>query len=106
MRPLEVGLRTIFRDPNLSIAGTYTSPSGDAKTVRVIYVEAYDAVVGGGATMATLAQQEAAEMLQSEVPVKPAKGATLAFGGRTYSIRSGASPSKRGLTWRVVLAGG
>lgn len=106
MRPLEAGLRTIFRDPNLSTTGTYTPAGGSSQTVRVIYIEAYDAVVGSSANMTTIGQQESAELLQSEVPVQPGRGATLAFGGNTYAIRSAATAQKRKMTWRVVLANG
>lgn len=106
MRPLEAGLRTLFRDPSLSTTGAYTPAGGSSRAVRVIYVEAYDAVIGSSANMTTVAQQEAAELLQSEVPDKPGRGATLAFSGRSYAIRSAATSQKRGMTWRVVLADG
>lgn len=104
MRPLEAGLRTLFNDPSMSISGVYTSAAGDSQPVRVIYVEAMDPVLGGAAIMGTTATQDAAEVLQSEVPEKPTRGAMLAFDGRTFAIRSGATSQKRGLTWRIVLA--
>lgn len=103
MSVFATGLRTLFHDPNLSVSGTYTSAAGNTKAVRVLYVEASDNALGSAATMGVIAQQDAAELLQSEVPAQPVRGASLAFQGRTFSIRSGATSQKRGLTWRVVL---
>lgn len=106
MSVFAAGLRTLFNDPNGALSGVYTSAAGDSKAVRVVYVEAQDAVLGGAALMGTTATQDAAELLQSEVPEKPIRGATLAFNGQTFAIRSSATSQKRGLTWLVVLADG
>lgn len=95
--------RTLFTDPNGSVAGVCTV-GGAGRACRVLFAQhdpdvlAFD---GPGASN----PGQTAEVLTADLPIAPTAGVdTLTVNGRTYGIRSVRQPNDPdGLTWMLDL---
>lgn len=90
----------LFEDPNMGTTGLYTPVVGAAITVKVLRganrVNAFTVGEGQGGGVMTAPFS----LLASEVPVKPARDATLVVDDVSYTVES-VEPAYRGLMWRL-----
>ncbi|MDX2221155.1 MAG: hypothetical protein SFV21_00310 [Rhodospirillaceae bacterium] len=88
----------LFKDPNLATTGTYTPRDGAPVTVKVLRAAPRPVTleVGRGGASSDLARPF--EVLTSEVPDRPYRGATLEVDGTLYEVEN-AEARARGTVW-------
>ena len=99
----DAGLRVLFNDRNVGVPAVYITADGARPTaLRVVLSEPSDAVQG--TTLGrVIADSLVAQMLVSDVPIRPASGARLVLRGRNYRL-SDVTRSTDGRVWRAVLS--
>ncbi len=100
MTAFAVAINTLFADPNIGAAATYTPDGGSAVSCRVIW-RANDANFDPYAT-GMVNPVKLAEVRKSEV-ASPAEGDTLTVAGSTYTVAAVREPDPLGLTWRLEV---
>ncbi len=87
----------LFADDNLSVAGTYTPAGGGPPVAVRVVLRQHDPVIDLGTTRVR-APGWTIRLSAAEVPMRPTKGASIADGVQTYSVRD-VQGDGLGLTW-------
>jgi hypothetical protein len=87
-------------DPNLGADAVYTPPGGDPVALRTV-LRREEADIASGFAL-RIGTGWRAMLTQAAVPTRPARGATLAVGGTTWTVEE-AEADEASATWMVTL---
>ncbi len=94
---------TMFEDPNLSFASTYTPSGGSAQSVRLIRTN--PSATPLSLTAESFDDGDLFKLRQSEVSTQPEEGATIIDRAGNSRVVESAKPDPRNLVWLLDVRG-
>ena len=99
----EAGLRTLFRDPNLSVPAVYTKQGYAPVSLRLRRRTGTGRIAGGVMQFGAQAEHDSVDLLVADVPQRPQKGDLVQFEGQDRTVAAPAAVACNGLVWQLTL---